>query len=229
MADILQQVQTYNDSGLAALQNQMPIVSSANNKFKNFDKDEPKNLGDTIGFDLPPRFTVNDTLVATFQDTEQRVQTLTVDSAKNVAYNFTAQQFIFNVKDYMAKFGMSAMAELATKVESDVATVAVNNTYRTAGDGTNGTLSSYTQIAQAIAAYKNYGAPKGNIKVFLPDTIVPTIIGNGLGQFVPKRNDDEAMSWQLGNFQGVEFYSSNLLPLHTAGVVGQAASSVVID
>jgi len=118
---------------------------------------------------------------------------------------------------------------LATKVETDVSTVAVNNTYRTAGTGLSGTLSSYTALAQAIAAYKNYGAPKGNIKVFLPDTIVPTIIGNGLGQFTPKRNDAEANSWQLGDFQGVNFYSSNLLPPFVAGVAGQSASEVVIN
>jgi hypothetical protein len=54
--NILQQVQTYQLSNLAYLQNLNCFVATANTKFKNFEK-LTANLGDTVTFDLPPRFT----------------------------------------------------------------------------------------------------------------------------------------------------------------------------
>ena len=98
--NILQQVQTYQRSALAYLENLNCFISTCNTKFKNF-QDEIANLGDTVTFDLPPRMITANSLIATFQSAEQRVENLTVDRAENVSYAFTAQQFIFNVEDYM--------------------------------------------------------------------------------------------------------------------------------
>lgn len=50
--NILQQVQTYQLSNLAYLQNLNCFVATANTKFKNFEK-LTANLGDTVTFDLP--------------------------------------------------------------------------------------------------------------------------------------------------------------------------------
>jgi hypothetical protein len=94
--NILQNVATYNESNLALLLNSFCFLSTANKKFQRFNDDVPKNLGDTVNFDLPPRFTSTNTLVASFQSAEQRVQSLVVDKSANVAYEFTAQQFILN-------------------------------------------------------------------------------------------------------------------------------------
>ncbi len=85
MANILQDVQTYNDSNLALLLNSYAFLNVANSRFKDFDRIE-KQLGDTVGFDLPPRFTTTGSLVVSFQDVEQRVQTLQVDQQESVAY-----------------------------------------------------------------------------------------------------------------------------------------------
>lgn len=109
--NVLQTVQTYQDSGLAYLLNLFAFISTANKKFKDFQNREA-NLGDTVTFDLPPRYTTTNSLVASFQDTQQRVQSLTVNKAANTAYAFSAQQFIFNVKEYMEKFGKSAVYEI---------------------------------------------------------------------------------------------------------------------
>jgi hypothetical protein len=128
--NILQQVITYQESSLALLINQNPWIATANKKFNNFDS-FAGNLGDTVSFDLAPRFVANSTLVATFQGAEQREQNLTVDQAENVAYSFSAQQFIFNVDEYMDKFGRAAINELGSRVGQSVAQNAIDNTYRT--------------------------------------------------------------------------------------------------
>ena len=97
--NILQQVITYNESNLALLLNSFCFISTSNKKFQRFNDDIPKNLGDTVSFDLPPRFTTTNSLVVAFQSAEQRVQQLTVNKQASTAYEFTAQQFIFNVRD----------------------------------------------------------------------------------------------------------------------------------
>lgn len=225
--NILQQVITYNESNLALLLNSCAFVSTANTKFERFNDDIPKNLGSTVSFDLPPRFTTNNSLVASFQSAEQRVHQLTVDMAASTSYEFTAQQFIFNVRDYMEKFGKSAIAEIGAKVEADVASVAETNTFRFYGDGVT-PINSYLQLANALAFFRNFGAAKDMTKGYLSDLTFPGIVNSGLNQFVPSRNDREAMSWEVGRFSNCDWYQSNLLTTHTAGTEGNAGSTLTV-
>jgi hypothetical protein len=248
--NILQQVQTYQRSALALLENLNCFISTANTKFKDFDK-ITANLGSTVTFDLPPRFTTAAGLVASFQPAVQRVLPLTCDQATNTSYAFTAQDRIFNVEkdteSYMEQFGRSATAEMGANTEANLALnanshVPVNTVvngqtvptgalhtesgpYRFFGNGTTA-INSFQQLAQMIANFKNYGAVKEGIKVYLPDTIVPAIVGSGLNQFAPDRNNEIAMSWEVGKFgtPPVMYYQSNLLPIHTAGTIGDTAA-----
>lgn len=236
--NILQQVQTYQRSGLALLQNLCCHISTANTKFKDFDKIQA-NLGSTVTFDLPPRATTVAGLVAAWQPAVQRVQQLVCDQANNSSFAVTSQQRIFNLEkgeeDYMRVFGKSFIAELATQVEGNVAKNwdssvrsqldgtlnTFSGPYRYYGNGTTA-LTSYQQLAQAIMFFKNYGSVAEGIKVYLPDTVVPSVVGNGLNQFVPHRNDEIAMSWEIGDFGTplVSYYQSNLMPIHVSGNTG---------
>ena len=224
--NILQQVQTYQMSNLAYLQNLNCFVATANTKFKNFEK-MTANLGDTVTFDLPPRFTTAASLVATFQSADQRVENLTVDKAINVSYAFTAQQFIFNVEDYMKQFGKSAVMEMSAEIESDIASVCVESPFRFYGDGIT-QINSYGQLAAALAMYRNFGAAKDETKFYLSDIAQSAIVNTGLNQFVPRRNDESANSWDVGNFDRAEFYVSNLLPVHTAGTIGEDGTVLTV-
>ena len=226
MANILQDVQTYNDSNLALLVNSSAFLNISNSKFDNFENIE-KNLGDSVAFDLPPRFTTTGSLVVSFQDAEQRIETLTVDQEESVAYNFTAQEFIFNTRDYMEKFGRGAMAELSTKVESNIATVCETSPYRFYGDGVT-PITSYSQLANALALFRNYGAAKDNTVAVLDDLSFPRVVNSGLNQFVIGRNEREAMSWEIGSFSNCDWYQSNLLPTHIAGTEGTAGSTLTV-
>lgn len=237
-ANILETVQTYQRSSLAMLLNLCCFVSTANTKFKDFDKIQA-NLGSSVTFDLPPRFTTSAGLVASFQPAVQRAQSLTCDQAANTSFSATAQQRIFNLEkgeeDYMRVFGKSAMVELANQIEANVALNAASavvsqidgttNTssgpYRFYGDAST-PITSYQQLAQAVMFFKNYGAVADGMKIYLPDTVIPSIVGNGLNQFAPRRNDDIAMSWEVGAFGTplVNYYQSNLLPIHVSGNSG---------
>lgn len=242
----LQAVQTYQRSSLGLLLNLCCHVATANTKFKDFDKIQA-NLGSSVTFDLPPRFTTTAGLVASWQPAVQRVQTLTCDQSANTSFSVTAQQRIFNLEkgeeDYMKIFGKSAIAELANQIEANIALNwasqvvsgidgTVNTTsgpYRFYGDGTTA-ITSYQQLAQAVMFFKNYGSVAEGMKVYLPDTIVPSVVGNGLNQFVPERNDEIAMSWEVGNFGTplVNYYQSNLLPIAISGNTGVLAQTLTV-
>lgn len=244
--NILQTVQTYQRSSLGLLLNLCCFVSTSNTRFKDFDKIQA-NLGSTVTFDLPPRFTTAAGLVASFEPAVQRVLQLVADQAANTSFAVTAQQRIFNLEkgeeDYMRVFGKSAMAELANQIEANIALNAVSgvssqltgtvNTfsgpYRFYGDGST-PITSYQQLAQAVMFFKNYGAVAEGMKVYLPDTIIPSVVGNGLNQFVPQRNDDIAMSWEVGDFGTplVHYYQSNLLPIHVSGDTGVNGQTLTV-
>lgn len=244
--NILQQVQTYQRSSLGLLLNLCCHISTANTKFKDFDNIQA-NLGSTVTFDLPPRFTTTASLVASFEPAVQRVLQLVCDQANNTSFAATAQQRIFNLEkgeeDYMRVFGKSAIAELANAVEINIAlnwASAVNsqltntvNTfsgpYRFFGDGSTA-ITSYQQLAQAVMFFKNYGSVAEGMKFYLPDTVIPAIVGNGLNQFVPNRNDEIAMSWEVGDFGTplVKYYQSNLMPIHVSGDTGVNAQTLTV-
>lgn len=226
--NILQQVITYNRSNLALLLNTFCFLSTANKKFDGFNTDIPKNLGDTVSFDLPPRFTTTNSLIVQFQSAVQRVQNLTVGQAFSVAYEFTAQQFIFNdIKTYAKVFGKSAMAELGTQVERFISGLAETNTFRFFGDGVT-PINSYLQLANALAFYRNFGAATTNTRGYLSDLTFPLIVNSGLNQFTLERGNREAMSWEIGKFSNAEWYQSNLLATHTSGTEGNQASTLTV-
>jgi hypothetical protein len=227
VSNILTQVITYNESNLALLLNLFAFISTSNKKFQRFNDDIPKNLGDTVSFDLPPRFTTTNSLVVSFQSAVQRVQQLTVDKQASTAYEFTAQQFIFNVRDYMDVFGRSAVAELGSKIEADVASLAESNTFRFYGDGLT-PITTYLQLANALAFFRNFGAAKENTKGYLSDLTFPPIVNSGLNQFTLDRGNREANSWELGRFSNCEWYQSNLLKTHVAGTYGTTGAVLTV-
>jgi hypothetical protein len=246
--NILQQVATYQKESLAFLLNSMVFVSTANTKFKDFPT-KVAQLGQTVNIQLQNRYTTTVGLVASIQATVERLQSLTCDQAANSSYGFTAQDFMFNADQYMDSFGKSAMVELASYIEenvgknatSSVPVMTVNSNgqsvptgalytnsgpYRFYGDGTT-PINSFGQLAQMLANFRNYGNA-GDIKVYLPDVYVPSIVNSGLNQFALNRNNDLAMSWELGRFNNATFYSSNLLPIHYAGNVGDNGQTLTV-
>lgn len=225
-ANSLVQVQTYQRSSLGALYNQNPWINTANKMYNNF-QTLVGQKGTTVNFDLPPRFVGVNSLVANFEPAAQRLQPLTVDKEYSVSYSFSAQQLIYNVEDYMSRFGLGAVVEIGNVVGASVAQNALTAPFRIFGDG-RVALNSYQQYAQALANFRNFGDPGYPTCVYVDDVSIPAVIGSGLQQFVTGRNEDIANSWELGKFSNAEFYQTNLLPVQIAGAYGQANLTLTI-
>ncbi len=249
--NILQQVATYADAKLVYLQNLNCYVSTANTKFKDFDQ-MTANLGNTINIELPTRATVSNGLVANFQGVQQLLQPLVCDQAANAANAFTDQQFIFNAKDYMEKFGYARTNELSAQIEANLALNATSSVpvmrvlanggseptgelhtesgpFRFYGDGVN-PINSFKQLAKMEALFRNYGSATGPLDVYFDDLAVVDVIGTGLNEFALNRNNELANSWDLGSYKGSnsKYYKSNLLAIHTAGSVGDSGLTLTV-
>jgi hypothetical protein len=218
--NILRQVQTYQKAELAYLQNLYCFITLANKKFKNF-QDEIAQLGQTVTIQLPFRSHTTNSLNVTFEGIEMRYQPLVCDQPISSAQAFTNEDFIFTVEDYMKEIGMSAVSELGSQIEQNVALNAVSHTYRFYGNGVD-PINSFGQVMNSLARYRNYGTARTNTNYILPDVNVPDIVSSGLNQFVLKRNEDLANSWELGTYSNCKFVQSNLLPIHQAGTIGDS-------
>lgn len=243
--NVLQTVQTYQKAELAWLLNTFVGINIANKRFKNFN-DLTANLGDTVTFDRTPRYISYAGLVITEQPSVQQVQNLICSQAANVAAAYTDQQFIFNVRDYMDRFGMAAMKELGSVIEQDIlrnfisgvqvndpqnsnygTTQTASGPFRFYGDGVT-PINSFTQLAQSVANFVDFGAATHKMMGILPVANIPAIVGTGLNQFAMTRNNEIANSWELGRFSNTEWYESNLLPLHVSGTIGNSTGAANI-
>ena len=73
--NVLVQVQTYQKAELAWLLDSYCLIHESNKRFKNFNtsSEAPSNLGDTVLYDLPPRYITFNGLVITQQPSNQLV------------------------------------------------------------------------------------------------------------------------------------------------------------
>lgn len=252
MSNFLQQVKTYQPSALAYMENLNCFVSTCNTKFKDF-QTVTTNLGSSVNLELIYRFSTASGLVAVDQAITQRVHTLTVDQSANTSMVVTNPEQIFNLdsKGYMEKIGRAAIKSLGASIEKNVALNANSSVpvmipdplnpsqsiptgalhtesgpYRFYGDGVTA-IDSYQKLAQGIENFMELGNPGDDMKFYMPNVVVPSVIGSGLGQFVPQRNEKAAQSWEIGNFgtPEVTYYKSNALPIHYAGAVGNGAGA----
>lgn len=246
--NFLQQVRTYNaDAQLPGFLNQNCFISDiCNHEFVDFEKKTPANLGDTIAIALPMASVANAGLIVSAQPVRQNIAHLSVISAANVAIAVTNQQRIFNTNHdgFWKMIGKGMISELGSKVEQSIA-MHVNSsaidmrldspTYGQEQylsgptrfvDCTATGLLSYQALDQSMSDFISMGAPNDDHCVVLPTNYYSPIIGSGLNQFVPIRNDEAAQSWLVGEFGSprTKYYRSNYLPVQIAGAFGVAGT-----
>lgn len=236
----LQNVQTYQKTDIAYMVNSFVMVNIANTKFKDFENLQA-NLGTTVTWELNTRYRGGNGLIVDFEETIQNVQTMSCTQAKYVSSAFTDEQLVFNVDEYLSKFGTSAIHQLGSLVEEDLelnfisgmrsggtgAFYTDSGPYRFYGDGVT-PINSFTQLAQAVADFKATGAAMGRFTGVLPQDIIPGIIGTGANNFTPKRGDDTVYNWEIGEWGDADWKTSNLTPTHIAGTIGQAGGTDAI-
>lgn len=241
----LKSVISFTQSGLVLMQNSYAALNLAKKTPKDFTGSFPGQLGQTAQFEMPIRASSSYGLQADFKGVSMRPFQITVTQAANAsfAYNDIQALFSIDVRNFRTSIAASYVAELGAKIEVDLMREFVSSVkylssapgsviegtfktnsgpYRFYGDGFTD-ISTYTKFAEAYRLFINRGHSKGKrIKMIIPDSVQPQVVGSGLAEFVPKRNDETASSWEIGSFTGtmVDVYTSNIMPHHIAGNVG---------
>lgn len=252
-SNLLRAVATLNKSELGLLQNYGAFLSSSNTLFDDFQSKIVSNLGTTVNMRLPYRLTVTNGLTPTLQGIAQILHPLTVDQAVSTNCAISDQERLFNLKteEYIKEVAVSAVAELGSTMERLIALnvhsgLPVNTgdfrsptptgalhtesgPYRFYGDGVT-PINSFEQLAQAMANFHNFGSVKDDVVMILPDVLIPAIAAQGLQQFAMVRNNELAGSWHIGDFGSpkTRFLTSNMLPNHISGTIGNAAGAAQI-
>jgi len=208
--------------------------------------DSPKNLGAVINYEMPYNFVAQDGLVVNeLQAIVQNVYSLTLTQQANVGISNTSQEEILNFdkEDFKPLTAEARGKALGAKVEQQLASHANSSaTYGTTTSGliagqpmymsgptrfadfvSDGTgLTSLQQLAQMVDNFAMMDVIEEEHRVIMPSNRYAPIVANSLGQFVPKRNDETAASWELGTWghPGVEYLKSNKLPIQRAGTIG---------
>ncbi|WP_299079150.1 hypothetical protein [uncultured Paraglaciecola sp.] len=230
MTNVVVNVESYTQASLALLSNTNPFIKLTNKKYKHIEG-IPGQRGTTALFDEPPTVDYVPSLAfGTFGSYTQKSVPISVEKEGSIPLGTPELEKLFNidVDNYMTPLAKSGVVTLGTKVGKDVALNCKEHTYLTYGDGTD-SIQSYQSLDQAIENYRDAGNPiTDEMCGIIPMTACPKIIGNGLTQFAPSRNDEIANSWELGEFAGVKWYKSNLLPRHVAGTVGDQATVLTV-
>ena len=224
---------TKQQGSLELLENFGPFCSPEvmNMKFREFNKTAINNYGNAVSISVPVRYVSQGSLVVNnFQGTEQKFETLVcgVEDKVNpdnstvgaVPLAFDAQEITFNVANWLDDFGRSAVAELADRIQRNVAKEVLNS-YRFYGATSgSGLINSYGQLDKARRKLNNFGSALGKRIMIIPDTAASDILNNGLDQFAVDRGNEDANSWKIAAQADTIYYTSNLLPQQTAGAAG---------
>lgn len=224
--NMYQAVRTFQPSGLVNLQNENCLINTFNKKFLNF-QNLTGQKGDTVLLQLPYRATVNHSLKAVFQPIIQRPFPLTVDGEVSSSFAATTEEIVYNQDNWKEERLGAAFVAVGADIESACAQEFEKSGYRFYGDG-NSPVNSYQQLATIAAYDRMYGTTSDELEFYLPMHVIPPIIGSGLNQFVPARNNKAAENWLVAEFDQCRFYKSNVLPTHTAGTLGQNGTVLTV-
>lgn len=247
--NLLVNVPTWQKAELAWMLNSFVVMEIANKRFRDFEN-LAAQLGTSVTFRLAPRMTTQAGLLAATQPITQRLQNLTVTQATNCSVPMDAFQQIYNdLDEYMSVQGMAAAKAIGSAIEADVLKQftsevrvlnpqATNNgeivdvtsgPYRFYGDGTT-PINSFVQLSQLVANFEDYGAATQDPCGIIPITAVPSMVANQATLFTPVTNDGYFRDWELGSFPrpSYKWYTSNLLPRHFSGNVGENGDTLTL-
>lgn len=138
-------------------------------------------------------------------------------SSEDLIYNFNANNIGF-----MNEVAYASTAELGASIERSLGQRLITGTYLFWGAGIDANnnivpINTYKQLVDAKMTFSMMGQQSDKYMMVLPHDIIPNMVNTNLSQFVTRRNEEEAQSWEIGDYANISLNVSNLLPTHTAG------------
>lgn len=199
-------------------------------------------IGDTVTISSPASYVANDfTTSISIQDMNEGSVQIVINKHKDVSVEVTAKQKRLELSKFAELHVSPISSALAEAVETDLLNEAKNVSNYISGY--TGAPSSIADIALIEAKAFEQKMPAGQSNVMLSTTTYAQTIGSVSEMtHADKRADGGAAmnNAEIGNFMGLNFYKSNLVPAKAAagdfdgtglanGAVAKGASSISLD
>lgn len=225
---------------LMAFKNKLGFTANVDKQYSEEFAVKGAKIGSSITIRKPPRFTVASGATLSNQDVTEESTSLTLDSQKHVAFNFTSAELTLSIDMFKERYLDNAVTALANKVDMDGLQVAAQNVYNAVGSpGT--TPSAALTYLQAQQKLNEFGCPQDAKRSFHINPAAQTSIVDALkGLFqssekIAEQYEKGAMGMALGG----KFFMAQNIYSHTSGQRGgtplmngatsSGASSIVTD
>lgn len=174
-------------------------------------------VGETLRIRLPEKFTVTSGATLQVQDSVEQSVTLTQSTQKHVGMKFTSRELTMSIDDFTERKIVPAMSALASDIEADALTMALD-VYNRTGTVAGGadTLLDYLNAKTKL---NQYLAPKDQNRTALIDSATSAGLVNALSGLFQDSSSIAAQYREgvMGRTAGFTFAENDLLPVLTNG------------
>ena len=218
--NILTPVQITRESA-RILENELVFNKKINREYSDEFARKGAKIGATINARMPARYTSTTGAALAVQDFVETYIPLTLTTQRHVDIAFTSQELTLNLDDFSTRVLRPAISQLANDMDVDGVSMAKNATFNLYG--TPGSIpTSMLPYTTAKAAIYDQGGPKDNgYTAILSPMAEVTLIDGQKGLF--QSSEKIAAQYEQGHMGmagGLNFYMSQVMPIHTVGPLG---------
>lgn len=210
---------------LRILHSKLSFIGSINRTYDDSYANSGAKIGSDLKIRLPNQYTVRSGAVMAAQDTTETSTTISMATQKGVDVNFTSAELTLNLDDFGKRILAPAMTVLASAIEADALSMALNVYNQVNNVGSAGTFGKLLSARKLLV---DNLTPIGDLSVQLCTQDNVDIVTDVKGLF----QDSATLAKQyregyLGRTAGFDFYESTLLLPFTGGSEVAAASSTI--
>jgi len=211
---------------LQVLHAKLNFIGSINRSYDDQFANDGGKIGESLRIRLPNKYTVRTGKTINVQDTTNQSVTLTVATQKGVDMNFSSRELTMSIDDFTERHIEPAMSVLASNIEADALTMALD-VYNMVGTvGT--TPASMVPFLAAKTKLNQYLAPMDEKRTALITSATSGAMVEGLKTLF---QDSAQLAAQyrdgiMGRTSGFLFGENDLLPVLTTGT---RTGSITVD
>lgn len=202
---------------LSILHNKTPFLQSINRQYDDrFARSGAKN-GGYLEIRLPNEFTVRTGATMNAQDVTERTTQMVLATQKGVDINFSNVELTLSLDDFSERILEPAMTRLAADVQKTI----IDGVYPYVAHFENTTFGTKPVLADVLACRAKLQqslAPTENRHCMVDALAANAIITDGKSLFhAASEIERQYKEGALGRIAGIDFYESELTPVHTNG------------
>lgn len=197
------------------MMNEMVLLKNVQRKFST----DFKEVGDQIKARRPVYVeSYSGAVVSSFDELKQGTININLSTQRHVPLKVTSKDLTLGAELARENFAKPAARELIQQIESDLFSNFYKEIYNFTG--TAGTLpSTFTDVSDAEVLLTELGTPKSLERIGIYSARAGASLANGLkGVFPPAIAKKAIEKATMGEYAGVNMFTSNSVPTHTVGV-----------